>query len=209
MLIYANNQTTFWPTATIWDNSNYTSWFNNYGVQFVDTPDTPSCTLVNYISNTDTIMTVDNAKGLPVSGTLQIADEVIGYQSIDRDKNIIQGLSRGLYNTIPTAHEIDAVVLANLPAVILLYGGRKYTSVPTVTVYIDLDKYPAPRVTAEFRAVLGDEDVIAIETINPGSGYIVTPEIIIESSYSVEFTSMDVSFTQNTITIVEIGRAHV
>lgn len=196
-----DSQTTYDPTSQIWKETNYTSWYNNYGVGLYETNGVPSCSVAQYASTADTFMYVSNARGLPIQGTFTLEGETIGYSNIDRDTGLLQGLSRGLYGTTPTAHYVGEVLYVDIPGVIVLNPGRRYTSAPQVSVVIDTSIYPAPKVPATVKAVLGNNRIVAIEVVNPGSGYVVTPNIIIEPSYSLDFTGSDLDWVSNGISI--------
>ncbi len=205
-LVYqnANNNTTFAPTSTIWQESNYTSWFNNYGVGLYPTANVPACTVASYISPADNSMYVSNARGLPIQGSFKLEDEFIGYSNIDRDSGQVQGLSRGLYNSTPTEHFAGETLYVDFPGVIILNPGRRYTSPPTVTAYIDTTKYPAPKTPAVLKAVLGDNRVIAVEVVDPGQGYVVTPQILIDTSYTLSFDRTNIDWVSNAISISDL-----
>ena len=204
-LVYegADDIETFLPASSIWENTDYTSWFNNYGVQLSTSYDSSVCELVEYMTNADVTMRVDNAKGLPIQGEFKLGEETIGYSDIDRDNNILLGLSRGLNNSLPTAHFPGEVVVMDLPGVIVINSSRRYTSIPNVTAYIDTSIYPAPRVPATLKAILGDNRVISVDVVNPGSGYVVAPEIVFDFSYSVDFDDTSVNFAFNTLEITD------
>lgn len=198
----ADNVTTFNKDAEIWSNADYVGWFDNFGVKITDSPNTHTCTTVEYISNSVTSVRVDNAMGIPAQGQFKLGDEIIGYSNVNRDRGIILNLSRGMYNTLPTAHNPGSLVYMDLPGVIVIDTGYRYTSVPTITAWIDTTKYPEPKKPAKLQAVMGDNRVIAVQVFDIGDGYAVQPEIVIDSSYTVEFTNTNLSYAQRTLTLL-------
>jgi hypothetical protein len=142
---------------------------------------------------------VDNPFGFPINGTVLIGDELIGYSNVNRATNTLSGLTRGLNGTPISVHLPGEIITIDLPAVLLLDGGRGYTETPQITAYIDTSIYPEPRVPAVFEAVMNLDSILSVNVINPGDGYAVLPEIIIEPSISISFTSDDVSTLTNTI----------
>ena len=72
-----------------------------------------------------------------VNGVITIDDEQIGYSSVDPALNLISGLIRGVNETTIVDHIPGALVYVDLPAVILLSGGKGYTEAPKVTAFID------------------------------------------------------------------------
>ena len=200
-LVYANpsadNQ--YLPTDPIWQTAPYSQWFNNYGLSITGVNDYQITVLSSYIALNTNAFTVDNAFGFPINGTLLIGDELIGYSIVDRSNNTISGLTRGVDGTPVTAHIPGEIITINLPAVLLLDGGRGYTEPPKVTAYIDTTIYPAPRRQAVLEAVMSLDSILSVNVIDPGDGYAVLPQIVIDPSISIAFSSDDVNTLTNTI----------
>lgn len=188
-------------TDDIWQSDSYNQWFSNYGVSLVGQNDYPMTTLVSYASLSSNYIIVDNASGFPINGVITIDDEQISYAFVDRSLNLLGGLVRGVNGTLITDHIPGAQIYIDLPAVLLLDGGRGYTDPPKVTAYIDTTKYPAPKVPAQLEAVMGIDSVLSINVINPGQGYAVLPEIVIDPAYKVTFSSSNVNNSLHTINI--------
>jgi len=200
-LVYANpsaaNQ--YLSTDPIWQTDPYSEWFNNYGLSITGVNDYQITVLASYIALNTSAFAVDNAFGFPINGTILIGDELIGYSSVDRANSTLSGLTRGVQGTPISAHIPGEIITINLPAVLLLNGGRGYTEPPRVTAYIDTSIYPAPRTPAVLQAVMNLDSILRIDVIDPGSGYAVLPEIIIDPSISITFASTEVSTLTNTI----------
>ena len=202
-LVYSNpsgiNQ--YLPTDPIWQTAPYTDWFNNYGLAITGVNDYQITVLASYISLNSIAFAVDNAYGFPINGTILIGDELIGYSSVDRANNTISGLTRGVDGTPISAHIPGEIITIDLPAVLVLNGGRGYTNPPKVTAYIDTTIYPEPRTPAVLQAVMNLDSILRIDVIDPGDGYAILPEIIIDPAISISFTADDVDTLSNTITL--------
>jgi hypothetical protein len=207
-LVYSNpNQSSeFLPDDSIWELSQYTEWRNNYGVSLVGQDNYLITTTVSYLPIGATFLILDNAQGFPINGTIKIADvenpsrfEIIGYSSVDTSTNTLFGLTRGLNGTEEYDHIPGENVYIDLPAVVVLDGGRGYSNPPRVLAQIDLSKYPAPKEEAVLEAVMSLDSVVAINVINPGIGYPVLPNIIIEPAASFTFGSDSVTAIESTI----------
>lgn len=184
-------------TDAIWNDSKYSSWFNNYGLTLSPKPKTVVATLLTYLTNISQSMYVDNASGLPIEGTLLIDNEYISYTRINRQTGKLSGLSRGVNNTLQATHYPTATIYMDLPGVIVLETGRDYIDPPTVTAYIDTSKYPAPRVPAVLKSIMSGDRVIGVAVINPGEGYVVEPEIRFQSSFDVTLTDSNINDISN------------
>ena len=184
----------------IWQTNTYSQWFQNFGLSITGEPEFPITVLNSFLTRGTSYIIVDNAQGFPTNGVITIGIEQIGYSYVDRALNIVGGLSRGLNETTPVDHIPGEKIFIDLPAVILLDGGRGYTNPPKVTAVIDTTKYPAPRQVAVFDAVLGADSVVQINVVNPGSGYVVLPTLEIEPSLTVYFNNTDINSTFHTIT---------
>jgi hypothetical protein len=200
-LVFSNpsSDNQYLPSDNIWNDPAYSQWFSNYGVSITGQPDYPISVLQTYIALNSSSFAVDNAYGFPINGTVTIGTEMIGYSSVDRNLNIISGLTRGVNGTAITTHLPGETIFIDLPSVLVLNGGRGYTEPPKVIAYIDTTIYPEPDEVAQLVAVMDLDSVLSVEVINPGKGYAVLPEIIIDSAVVVTFSSSEVSTLTNTI----------
>ncbi len=200
-LVYQNADTPykFLPDDPIWQTENYKEWFNNYGVGLEGQTDYQIAKLESYITNTTQEIIVDNPQGFPINGTFTINDEIISYASVDRATGILTGLTRGVGGTAIVNHLPGSLIYMNLPGVILLDGGRNYANPPRVIASIDLTQYPAPKQEAVLEAVMALDTVVGINVVDPGQGYAVTPEIIIDPAQIYEFAGQNVNLLNNTI----------
>ena len=202
-LVYANPSADneYLPTDSIWTEGQYNQWISNYGTSLIGQPNYLITTTASYLSLNTTALAVDNASGFPTNGVIQIGTEKIYYSSVDRAFNILNGLSRGYDGTEISTHITGEQIFMDLPPVILLNGGRNYTETPKISAYIDTSIYPEPRIPAVLTAVMSLGTVVGITVENPGSGYAVTPQIIIDPSVIVEFDSTNVNTSTNTILV--------
>ena len=202
-LVYANSNgvNQFTPDNPIWEEQEYSQWFENYGLALTGEPDAQMTTLASYISLNTKSFAVDNAQGFPINGVITIGNEQIGYSSVDRALNVLTGLTRGVNGTTVSEHIPGAHISMNLPAVLLLDGGRGYTEPPKVTAYIDPILYPAPTRPAVLTAVMNLDSVLRVDVIDPGQGYAVLPKIIIDTAIVVPFSSADVNTFSNTVQV--------
>ena len=198
---YADNQTKFLPTASIWQDTDYKPWFDFYGLNLEDTPNEIVAIVNRFVSVTDNKIYLNNAKGLPTQGIITIGNERIAYGSINRDKNILLEVSRGIDSTTPVEHSVGENVYAVLPGVSVLYSGRDYINVPNVIAYVDTTKYPAPRKDAKLKAIVTNQQVIGVEIVDPGSGYVTEPTIVIDYSSKTTFENNNINFQINTISL--------
>lgn len=176
-------------TSPIWADNDYALWLANFGLTFEKANNTLVATLADYVSATGTTVIVANPRGLPIQGVVKIDDELISYTGIDRLTGMLTGVSRGIDGTLSVEHYVDSKVYMDLPEVIVLDSGRNYNEIPTVKAYIDTTIYPTPTREAVFKAVTSADRVISIDTIDPGEGYAVTPEIIVDYGISTTFVS--------------------
>jgi hypothetical protein len=202
---YSNSAYQYTTTSDIWDNSNYTQWFNNYGLTIDIIPDVIITTLAVYISTISTEIYVVNIAGFPVSGVIKLDSELISYSSVNRDTKSLLGIGRGVNNTETTEHLAGTNVVIDIPAVSVLNSGRDYVDTPSVTAYVDTTKYPAPRKAATLVSVMAGDKVIGVTVTDPGEGYVVTPEIVFEDSYVVTSTFERINFVENTIQFLDIS----
>ena len=202
-LVYSvpENQYEFALSDNIWSTAPYSQWFANYGVSVEGQENYNITTLTSYLNRISGYILVDNAQGFPINGVMLIGEEQIGYSFVDRALNKISGLIRGVNGTAVVDHIPGTPIIMDLPAVLLLSGGRGYSNPPRVTAYIDTTIYPEPTVPAEFEAVMNLDSVLSINLINPGQGYAVLPEIIIEPAEEIAFETTAVNSSLHTITL--------
>jgi hypothetical protein len=200
-LVYSNPSASnqYLPTDPIWQTSPYKEWFNNYGLSITGVNDYQITVLASYISLNSGLFAVDNAYGFPINGTILIGDELIGYAGVDRANNTLSGLTRGVDGTPISIHIPGEIITIDLPAALLLNGGRGYSEPPRITAYIDTSIYPEPRRPAILQAVMNLDSILRIDVIDPGDGYAVLPEIVIDPSIGLPFTSNEVDIFTNTI----------
>jgi hypothetical protein len=188
-------------SSPIWSTAPYTQWYQNYGLSLTGQENYLITTLKTYMDLGSNTMLVDNASGFPTNGVIQIGEELISYAYVDRNLNLLGGLSRGFNNTQITEHIPDSDIFVDLPAVVVLDEGSGYTQVPKITAYIDTALYPAPRKEAILQAVMSGGRVSAVQVIDPGEGYVVLPEIRIDPAYTVPFSDTDINASLGTINI--------
>lgn len=200
-LVYASpaGDSEFLPDDAIWNNREYAQWRANYGLSLTGVNDYNISTLVSYMDLATNSIIVENVWGFPINGYITIGAETIFYNSIDRDLGILYNLQRGANDTTVAEHLPGEAIYMNLPPVILLDGGRGYVNPPRVTAYIDTTVYPVPTVEAVLEPVMYLDSILSINVVNPGLGYAVQPDIIIDAAQSVVFTSADVEVRSNTI----------
>jgi len=202
-LVYQNvsSDYQFLPDDPIWQTEKYQQWFENHGVSLVGQPNYPISKLDSYMTLSSTEMLVDNGQSFPVNGTIRIGDETITYASVDRATNTLSGLGRGADQTEISNHLPGEQIFMDLPPVILLNGGRGYANPPRVIAVIDTTIYPEPVEEAVLEAIMGLDSVVAINVINPGKGYAVQPEIMIDPAETFTFNSSNVNVINNTIEV--------
>ena len=271
-LVYedVNNANEYTTTSSIWQEDQYSQWFNNYGLTLTGSNDYPMSVLASYVDLVSDVMVVDNASGFPINGVIKIVSyngsvEEIGYSNVDYQYNILSGLSRGVNGTTITPHIPGELISMDLPPVLVLNSGRGYLNPPKITVYSDptatktaeftgsitnttltvtfvktgqivvgnyiysdgiiygtriisenddgtyeinisqtassqdFIQYVGPRRTAILQAVMSLDQLSSIEVLDPGDGYVVQPEIVIEPAEIIIFSSVAVNITSNTI----------
>lgn len=200
-LVYggSDSETQYSETSPIWGNPEYQNWFENTGVAIVGQPDYEITVLTSYLTLGSRFILVDNAQGFPINGVITIGEEQISYSFVDRSLNLIGGLIRGVNGTQIVDHIPGEKIVIDLPAVLVLDGGRGYTEPPRVTAWIDETKYPAPTRPAVLEAVMGLDSVLQVNVIDPGQGYAVLPEIRIDSASQIFFKNTDVNSSLHTI----------
>ena len=209
-----NNRYEYTHADNIWQTAPYTEWFKNYGlsmgnpvyqngtiIDYVGQSNYPITTLSSYVTLGTKYMIVDNANGFPINGTITIGNEKIGYSYVDHALNLLGGLTRGVDGTTIVDHLPGEQLYIDLPAVLVLSGGRGYSNPPKVTAVIDTTIFPEPTVAAQFEAVMNLDSVLEIKVTNPGQGYAVLPEIVVEPGIIVDFTSADIVPALNTLRV--------
>ena len=200
-LVYsnANENNQYLPTDAIWQSGEYNQWYQNYGVSITGVNDFQITTLASYVALNSSAMAVDNAHGFPINGVVTIGEEQIGYSGVDRALSILTGLTRGVNGTAVVQHLPGAQIYINLPAILVLNGGRAYSEPPKITAYIDTSIYPAPTRPAVLTAVMNLGSVMSVTVEDPGQGYATLPKIIIDPATTVTFDSSTVNVSSNTI----------
>lgn len=199
------------PSSSIWQEKSYNQWFENRGVriglpyntegsiEYLGEKDYLLTTLASYIALNSDSFAVDNAQGFPVNGTIKIGNESIGYSTVDRAFNVLSGLTRGVNGTPIETHIPGSKIMMDLPAIIVLESGRGYINPPKVSAYVNTAIYSEPIRPAALTAILNADGVIGIKIEDPGQGYMVIPQIIIDPSIIVTFSSSDVVVLGNFI----------
>ena len=212
-LVYDNvsSNSQFLPTSPIWQSPSYNQWFNNYGLSIGQlSPDSLSyigkldfqlSTLDSYLTLNSNSCYVDNVNGFPVTGIIRIGEEEISYSGRELVTNVLTGLSRGINGTTPTVHFPGEYIFMDLPPVVVINSGRNYANPPRVTAYIDTSIYPAPRVPAQLQPIMSLGSVIGVTVLNPGSGYVVAPSIVIDPAFTVSVDSKNVQLIDSAIGI--------
>jgi len=185
----------------VWSNTNFADWYNHYGLALNGIPNFEIGILKLYMTPTSNTLLIDNARGMPDAGTLYIDNEIIGYASVNRESGLVSGLTRGINNSLVSAHYPDTIITTDLPGVVVLDTGRDYVDAPTVTAYIDTTIYPAPTREAVLQPVMSGGKVIAVDILDPGENYPTTPEILFTSSLNVSFSQTGLNFIDNTIIV--------
>lgn len=198
----ASNQ--FTADNSIWQNFEFNDWFENRGIGLYPQESQAITVITKFIDFGTSTISVDNIYGFPVTGVIQIDEERMSYSSVDLVKGELLGVVRGIQDTLLAPHIPGAEVFIDLPAVILTNSGRHYDFTPQVTATVDLTKYPAPTKYAELQANMEGDRVISIDVIDPGAGYMVTPEIIIEPAFVVNFSNSDINSGLHSIRVESI-----
>jgi hypothetical protein len=200
-LVYANvsNENQYLPSSPIWESNLYSEWFNNYGLGLYGQQNYNICILKTYLSLKTQTFFVDNALGLPTTGIIKLGTEEIYYSELDRSLNLILNATRGYNNTPIAVHIPGEFIYIDLPGVIVLNNGRGYFAPPRVIAYTDPVLYPLPRKSAILKPIMAGDTVLAVQVVDPGEGYIVTPTIQIDPAFSISFESQDVNLTYNTV----------
>ena len=187
--------------ASIWQDPLYNQWYQNYGLGLTGILNFPIGKLSVYMPKFAKEIYVDNAFGFPIIGLIKINDEYISYTTIDRDRGILSGLSRGLNNSLVEDHNPNTIVYTDLNGAQVMSSGRGYSDPPVITAVIDTSIYPAPTKVAVLKAQMSGDKVIGVRVVDPGNGYKVNPDIVVEPSMECEFIQSDVNFLFSTITV--------
>ncbi len=189
---------------SVWGDYKYFDWINNLGMGVEGGDAQHITTLMQYIDATTIDVYVEHAYTLPYQGIMYLDDEHIGYTSIDRHTGKLNGVSRGVNNTPQTIHHVGTPIYMYTPDVFVLNPGKNYQLPPKITAVIDTTIYPAPRSEALFEAVMQSDKVVAVKVIQPGEGYVTTPDLIVEPSATFTFNnfSADNSGADNLIDVV-------
>lgn len=199
------NDRDYLPNNSIWQTPEYKNWYSNYGLTITGQDNYNLGILKQQMGLLQDDILVNNAFPFPAQGIIRIDQEYISYTGVDRDYNILTGISRGIYNSAITVHSFNANIYVDIPEVVVYDTARGYSEPPVITAYIDTTIYPAPRVPAKFRAIMQLDKVIGIEVITNGEGYAVTPELDIQPSLTSSFTNQNINFIENTITLQSTG----
>jgi hypothetical protein len=190
------------PDNPIWtSNDTYSTWYNNFGLSIQPVDDFYMGSTTSYMYMDSNTVAIDCAYAMSETGVIRIDDELMSYSGIDRINGYLTGVVRGYRNTDVTAHALGRSVYLTTGGLIVLNGGRDYTEPPLVTAYVDTTLYPAPRKNAILSPVLVNGKIIDIEVIDPGEGYVVHPDIIIDPVYSSTFDNSNVNFVDNTVIV--------
>jgi hypothetical protein len=200
-LVYSNpdNVYTYSTTSDIWNDQNYNQWFSNRGLSLSRYENVPITYLSSYLALNTTSMSVKNINSFPVTGTVVIGNEIIQYNNIDRELGLLTELVRGVDGTAIETHIPGDQIYINLPEVLVMESGRNYVEVPDVYALIDTTVFPPPIKPALLQAIMNNGRVIGVEVIDPGKGYMTIPEIIIEPSVTLGFSTTNVSFANDDI----------
>lgn len=189
-------------TDTIWNsNTEYESWIGNYGLTLESKANQPVAVVAKYINTHSIEIFVQNARGLPVTGLIRIDEEIIVYTLINRETGLLSGLTRGVDSSPITEHYPGVLIYMDKNGVEIVSTGRYYVDPPIVKAYIDTTKYPAPIREASLKSILVGDKVVGVEILDPGAGYVVTPEIIFESAYTLTFDKTQMNFQSNLIVV--------
>ena len=200
-LVFANvsNENQYLPSNPIWELQEYNQWFSNYGLGLYGQQDYNICLLKTYMSLKTQTFFVDNANGLPTTGIIKIGTEEIYYSELDRSLNLVMNATRGYNNTPVSIHIPGEFILIDLPGVVVLDNGRGYFAPPRVIAITDPVLYPLPRKSAILKPIMAGDTLLAVQVVDPGEGYVVTPSIVIDPAFTISFDSDDVNLSYNTV----------
>ncbi len=200
-LVYsnANGDNEYVLGDPIWQTQPYTAWYQNRGVSLTGIGDYQITFVTSYVALNSSSFAVNNPFGFPVSGVVRIGNELIGYSNVNRSLSTLNGLTRGVNGTPVEVHFPDDLIYIDLPAVLLLDAGRAYSNPPRVLAVVDLTLYPAPIREAVLVPVMSLDTIQSVTVVDPGEGYMVLPDIVIEPSVVVTFPSTSVNTLTSTI----------
>jgi hypothetical protein len=211
---YSDSEYQYTLNDNIWQTAPYSQWFQNYGlslgtpvysngnvINYVGEPNYPITKLASYVTRGTKYMLVENAKGFPINGVMTIGEEKISYSYVDPSLNLLGGLVRGINGTPISDHLPTEQIFIDLPAIVVLSGGRGYIEPPRITAVIDTNVYPAPIVEAQFQAVMSLDSVLEIIVTNPGKGYATLPEIVIDPAYVITFDDTNIESKLHTLVL--------
>lgn len=199
---FSANNFEFNRESTIWTETEYSEWFNNYGLS-VDNQDrlTSVTTIRSYIDSTTTEIPVKNSYGMPDSGFAFLDLEQISYDQIDRVNNVLLGVTRGV-QTSASVHYAGTTVNINMPSVIVLDQGRGYLEPPEIRAVVDQSIFPTPRIAAVLNPTMLGDKLLSVSVLESGSGYAVAPRIVVEGgSITSTFSSSAIDTRFNTISV--------
>jgi hypothetical protein len=199
-----NNVTTFTTTGDIWDEGKYQQWFENRGLKLSTYDMIPISKLNSYIELNTTDIEVENIYSFPINGTIIIDNEVMLYNSVDLINGKLLNLTRGVNGTAISTHIPGSEIFINLPEVMVMNSGRAYVEAPEVYALIDTTLYPPPTKPAVMFAIMNGDKVLRVEVVDPGSGYLTTPQIVIEPSIVVNFSTSNISFSNDNINLSNV-----
>jgi hypothetical protein len=199
-LVYSDTETfnQYTANSAIWQEPQYREWFAATGLEITnkEAEAIEAATLTRYVTPYDTVISVSSVTALPDIGSIIMGTEIASYDRVDRINNLVIGLVRGV-RTPAVAHLPGERIILPTSSVVVLDTGRAYTEPPVVTAYIDTAVYPQPRTPAVLSAVMSNDRLIGITVVDPGSGYVVTPQIRIAPSRvkKFAFNTVDVART--------------
>ena len=200
-LVYSNasGESEYVLGDPIWQTQPYAAWYQNRGVSLTGIDNYQITFTTSYIALNSTSFAVNNPFGFPVSGVVRIGTELIGYSNVNKSLSTLNGLTRGANGTDISTHLPDEQVYIDLPAVLLLDAGRAYGNPPRITAVIDTTLYPPPIREAVLVPVMSLDTIQSVTVVDPGEGYMVLPDIVIEPSIVVTFASTSVNTLTSTI----------
>ena len=187
----------------VWGDYRYFDWINNLGMCVKGGDAQHVTNLIQYADATTNDLYVENAYTLPYQGIMFLGDEQIGYTGIDRHFGKLVGVTRGANSTQRTIHHIGTPIYMYTPDAVVLNTGKNYQLPPKITAVVDTTNYPEPRSEAILEAVMQADKVVAVKVIQPGEGYVVTPEIIVEPSATFTFNNFS-DATVNSDNLIDV-----